>query len=306
MKPLPVRICLVDMNNGVANQATRCFRRLVESLKERAAAANPGLEVFFKHVQPRNLGELPDRDVDLVLSSGGPGSPYDGFEDPWCTGYRAFLDHVVERNAKDPLHAPRMLAICHSFELATIHLGVGRMRLRPEGRKFGVMPIYVTEEGRDSELLGGFGDRLFAFEHRNWEAVDLDPARLAQLGGRVLARESRTGRVDKGPALLAFDFAPGLCGCQFHPEADREGVLSWLNKPEQAADLKRIYGEALYDRMIKTLDDPTRVARTFALLVPGWLVSAFNHIARARGLRELEPPVQDASSFEAPQVAASA
>ena len=90
-----VRVCLVDMNNGVANQATRCFRRIVDAFGKRVRETNPTLELVFKHVQPRNLGELPSHDDDLVLSSGGPGSPFDGYDDPWCTGYRAFLDWVV-------------------------------------------------------------------------------------------------------------------------------------------------------------------------------------------------------------------
>ena len=84
--PSRLKVCLVDMNNGVANQATRCFRRLVDGFSKRVREANPSLDVVFKHVQPRNLGELPDADTDLLLSSGGPGAPTDGYEDPWSTG----------------------------------------------------------------------------------------------------------------------------------------------------------------------------------------------------------------------------
>jgi GMP synthase-like glutamine amidotransferase len=292
-----LRLCLVDMNNGVANEATRCFRRIFDAFSQKVKAANPGLETTLKHVQPRNLGELPDREVDLVLSSGGPGSPFDGYEDAWCHGYRAFLDHVVERTQAEPLRAPAVFVVCHSFELSVLHFGVATMRPR-ESKKFGLMPAYLTPEGQAHPVFEEFEDRLFAFEHRNWEAVNLDLAKLEQLGGELLARESRPGRTDKGEALLALQFAPGVVGTQFHPEADRAGVVAWIAKPEMAQAFKDAYGEPLYERMIKSLADPTRLAKTFALLVPGWLVRRFNEIAPSRGWRPVEAPVQDMRSFE--------
>ena len=297
MGPAPLRLCLVDMNNGVANEATRCFRRIFNAFTQKVKAANPGLETTLRHVQPRNLGELPDRDVDLVLSSGGPGSPFDGYEDAWCSGYRAFLDLVVERTQSDPLRAPAAFVVCHSFELAVLHFGVATMRARTT-KKFGLMPAYLTQEGEDHVVFEDFEDRLFAFEHRNWEAVELDVKKLAGLQGEVLARESRPGRTDKGEGVLALQFAPGVVGTQFHPEADRAGVVAWIAKPEMAKAFKEAYGDELYNRMIKSLSDPDRLAKTFALLIPGWLVRRFNEIAPHRGLHAIEAPVQDIRQFE--------
>lgn len=293
-----LKLCLVDMNNGVANEATRCFRRLFDAFVVKVRAANPGLDISFRHVQPRNLGELPDDHSDLVLSSGGPGSPHEGYEDPWCAGYRRFVDHVVESNLKDPLRAPGLFAVCFSFELCINHFGFAHMTKR-DTLKFGVMPCYTTEAGAESLLFRPFGDRLFVWEHRRWQAVDLDEKKLKALGGQLLATESRAGGADKGPGLLGFRFAPGVVGTQFHPEADRPGVLAWIYRPEHAADLVDAYGQSLYDRMLKTLADPTRLARTYALLIPGWLTHRFNeHIARVRGLNPIPEPEQDMRSFE--------
>jgi GMP synthase-like glutamine amidotransferase len=285
------------MNNGVANEATRCFRRLFDGLIVRAKAANPGLEVQFKHVQPRNLGELPDENVDLVLSSGGPGSPYDGFDDPWCLGYRKFLDSVIERNVKNPETAPKAFVVCHSFEITVNHFKLLTMQKR-DRLKFAIFPAYVTEAGMRSPMFAPFGDRLFVWEHRSWEGVDLDQRRLAQLGGSELARESRPGREDKGRAVVGLHVGPGIDGTQFHPEADRPGVMAWINRPEHAAALRDAYGNSLYERMIKTLSDPTRLARTFALLIPGWLTAHFNNLAQVRGLKPIDPPEQNMREFE--------
>ncbi len=286
-----LRVCLVDMNNGFANQATRCFRRLVDSFTAQVREKNPTLDVAFKHVQPRNLNELPDHDTDLVLASGGPGAPTDGYDDPWCTGYRKFLDHIVDRNLATPATAPQMFVVCHSFELATLHFAVAKMEKRASC-KFGLMPAYMTPEGAQTEWLSPFGYRIFAFEHRNWEAIDVDTTRLASLGGAVLANETHTGGVDKGKAILAMRFAPGIGGTQFHPEADAPGVLDWVERPESKAALAEAYGVFLLERMQKSLKDPERLAKTYALCIPRWLSFRFNELARDRGWNEISPPEQ--------------
>ena len=294
----PLRLSLVDMNNGVPNEAVRCFRRLLDNFALRVRTANPRLSVVMEHVQPRNLGELPSRQADLVLSSGGPGSPHDGWEEPWCTGYRVFLDSILERNARRPEVAPRALVVCHSFEIAIQHFRLAEMTRRQE-LKFAIFPAYLTAEGTQSDFLQPFHDRLFVWEHRRFQAVGLDAHRLRGQQGAVLALESRPGREDKGKALLALRFGPGLDGTQFHPEADRPGVLAWIHRPEHTAALQDAYGHSLLERMMKTLDDPSRLARTYALLVPGWLASRFNRLAEARGLRPIPPPVQNMREFEA-------
>jgi hypothetical protein len=294
----PLRLSLVDMNNGVPNEAVRCFRRLLDGFTARVRAANPRLSVTLEHIQPRNLGELPSRDADLILSSGGPGSPHDGWDEPWCTGYRTFLDRVVDRTAQRPDGAPTAFVVCHSFEISIQHFRFAEMTRRQD-LKFAIFPAYLTAEGQQEDFLRDFGDRLFAWEHRRWQAVNLDAARLRSLGGAVLARESRPGRKDKGEALLGLRFAPGLEGAQFHPEADRPGVLAWIHRPEHTAALEDAYGQSLLKLMLKTLDDPARLARTYALLIPGWLTSRFNRLAVARGLKPIPPPVQSMREFEA-------
>lgn len=288
--PQRLHLCLVDMNNGVPNQATRCFKSLVEMFRTRVSEENPKVDVVLTHVQPRNLGELPPEHADLVLSSGGPGSPFDGYDDAWCTGYRKVLDRIAEANRRSEIEAPRALLVCHSFELGILHFGVGTMQKRPT-LKFGLMPAYTTRVGRDVDFLRPFGDRMFTWEHRNWEAVDLDEKRLTEIGGAVLATESREGQPpDKGRALLGMKFAPGIWGTQFHPEADKPGVMAWIEKPEHKVAVTDAYGQLLYERMVKSLSNPDRLAKTFSLLIPGWLTHRFNELARVRNWKALPLP----------------
>ncbi len=284
----PIRVCIVDMNNGHVNQAMRCLRGIVSQFFDRVRAENPALPCELSEVSPRDTLEPVPRDADLYLSSGGPGSPFDGDGQPWVGDFSRFLDDVVESASHGGTERRALFAICYSFEMVVRHFRVASIHPRAE-RKFGVMPIYTTDEGRGHPLLASFGDRLFAFEHRNWEAVDLDEARLQALGGHLLARESRDG-FSKGRAILGLDVAPGVEAVQFHPEADRPGVMNWVARPDQAAAFRATYGEVTYQAMLRTLDDPRRLARTFALVIPGWMVRQFNVLARERDYAELPPP----------------
>lgn len=297
----PLAVCLIDMNNGVENQGIRCFKGIIDRFFDTVRRANPDIAITFSHVEPRNKGERAPRAADLYLSSGGPGSPFDGYDEPWCTSYREFLDELAAEGLANPDAARSLFVVCHSFELCVQHFQVARMTQR-ETRKFGVMPVYMTDEGLASPLLCVFGDRLFAFEHRSWQAVDLDTAKLAALRGTLWARESRDGH-SKGESLLSFQFAPNIEGTLFHPEADRAGALAWIARPDQAAAVIAAYGELTYLRMLRTLDDPTRLARTYALLLPGWLSRRFRTLAPQRGWNAVASPAYDEatrSSFGRP------
>ncbi len=109
--------------------------------------------------------------------------------------------------------------------------------------------------------------------------------------------------MSKGRALLALEAGPGIETVQFHPEADRPGVMNWVARPEQAAAFKATYGEVTYQAMLRTLDDPRRLARTFALVIPGWLTRNFNDLAQSRGYAPVDPPSEDVSTaFQAASV----
>jgi homoserine O-succinyltransferase/O-acetyltransferase len=294
--PRPFRLCIVDMNDGHVNQAMRCFRSIAARFFQRVTEANPGVECKLVEVSPRNTEDDVPRDCDLYLSSGGPGSPFDGDGKQWPNRYYRYLDDVVEAAEEGGADQKALFAVCYSFEMIIRHFKIAEMKPRAE-RKFGVMPVYTTPEGQEHPLLAPFADRLFAFEHRNWEAIDLDTRKLAALGGQLLARESRDG-VSKGRAVLGVDVTSGIEAVQFHPEADRAGVVSWVSRPDQAAAFKATYGEVTYAAMLRTLDDPRRLARTYALVIPGWLARKFNLAAPERGYSPVAPP-NDSDVLEA-------
>jgi homoserine O-succinyltransferase/O-acetyltransferase len=288
----PLRIAFIDMNAGVENQAMRCLRSVVDHFERRVLRENPRLEIQITQVSPRDKTEPPPPGYDLYVGTGGPGSPLEGPGTRWFDEFCGFVDEVLDEHRAGRPGARSLFAICYSFELVTMHLGLAEVQPR-DARKFGVMPVYTTSAGQDHPLLAPFGDRLFAYEHRNWEVVDLDEARLGLLGGELLARESRQGRVDKGTAALAFHTGTGLEAVQFHPEADLLGILHWLDQPVHAAAFRDAYGEETFLRMMKTIRDPERVARTHAELIPGWMQRRFNALAPLYGWRPI-PRLGDA------------
>jgi len=284
-------VCIIDMNSGHVNQAMRCFRTIVTRFFDKVREENPGLACSLCEVSPRDTQAPVPRDCDIYLGSGGPGSPYDGDDLPWFADVSGFLDGLVDQARKEDADQKSLFGVCYTFEILVRHFEIAEVAMR-DSRKFGVMPAYTTAFGQKHPLLAPFRDRLFAFEHRNWEAVNLREARLRELGGGVLAQESRDGH-SKGRALLGFEIAPGIETVQFHPEADRAGVMSWIARPEQAAAFRATYGEDTYQAMLRTLEDPNRLARTYALVIPGFLQRRFNALARARGYREVSPPSSD-------------
>src|SRR5262249_45186477 len=152
----PLRLCIIDMNNAHVNQAMRCLRSIAQGFFEHVEAHNPGLSCELIEVSPRDTNDPVPRDADLYVSSGGPGSPFDGDAEPWYADYGRFADDVVESAARGGGDARALFAICYSFEMVVRHFQLAHIGPRAE-RKFGVMPIYTTPEGQQHPLLAAFG-----------------------------------------------------------------------------------------------------------------------------------------------------
>lgn len=270
------------MNAGVKNEAMRCLRSTIATFEQQLRAAWHDAVLEVVTVSPRDKAEKVPRGCDLYLSSGGPGSPFDGEGTEWMRDYARFLDEIVDAHEKSPATAPGAMPICYSFELVVMHFKLAKLQKRHH-RKFGVMPQYTTGLGARHPLLSMFGDRVFAFEHRNWDAIDDDVLSFARLAGGVLARESRPGRGDKGHSITAFYLGTGIESTLFHPEADRPGIKAWIDRPEEAQAFKEAYGETTHERMLHTIQHPERIDRAHVEIIPGFLRRHYDRLAPARG-----------------------
>ncbi len=122
--------------------------------------------------------------------------------------------------------------------------------------------------GQQHPLLAPFGDRLFAFEHRNWEAIDLDERALARARRQAPRARAATASPRAAPSSGSRS-RPASRPCSSTPRPIAPASMNWVARPEQAAAFKATYGEVTYQAMLRTLDDPRRLARTFALVIPG-------------------------------------
>ena len=99
MKPIQkqgLRIAVLDLYNGVANQGMRCIREILVQLRE---TQEP--EIVWDEFNVRQKNELPDLTYDIFISSGGPGSPLETEGAKWETDYFKWLQQIEQWNKEE-------------------------------------------------------------------------------------------------------------------------------------------------------------------------------------------------------------
>ena len=265
---LPIRVAILDMYHNVPNEGMRCIRQLLER-----GAREHGAPFQVDTYNVRGEHALPDLSYDVYISSGGPGSPLPSAE-AWEPGYFAFVDALLAHNrASAPPQKKHLLLICHSFQLVSRHLGLGRVSRR-KSTSFGVLPVHPTPAGLADPLLQGLPDPFYIVDSRDYQLTHIDPARRAALGAEVLCLEKERPHVPLARAVMAVRFTPEVVGTQFHPEADGDGMLRYLRTDERRQQVVATHGAAKYAEMVQLLADPTAIARTEAVIVPSFLRQA--------------------------------
>ncbi|MCS6884575.1 MAG: hypothetical protein RMM17_08250 [Acidobacteriota bacterium] len=269
-----ISVAVLDMNAGYKNQGIRCIN---EILKEAVINWNSDsasqVEIKVEHFAVRDKDEVPNHTFDIYISSGGPGSPFDGAGRAWEPKYYRLLDDVLEHNLTKKKKT-YFFAICHSLQVMTNKFGFAEVTPAPRPI-YGIMPVYPTQEGTQSYLLKDLADRFFAFERRNYQVVNPDYSVLEKLGAKVLAIESRNGL--KGKAVMALSIGQEFKATQFHPEADSESVLRNFLDPEKQPEILAMNGEELFNKMLASLRSEDRVQKTRKTILPKFLARAFDH-----------------------------
>ncbi len=267
----PLKIAILDMYNDFPNEGMRCIRQLV-----RQAQADSPVALTYDVFNVRARQELPGLDYDIYLSSGGPGSPLPS-DEPWEAPYFALIDSLFAWN-RTPARKKHVFLICHSFQLVSRHLGVGVVSKR-KSTSFGIFPIHQTEAGQRDPLLRALAEPFFAVDSRDYQLVQPDAARMAELGVEVLALEKDRAHVPLERALMALRFSPEVAGTQFHPEADGEGMLRHFQTPEKREQIVANHGEAKYHDMLRLLQNPEAIERTESVIIPTFLRRAIAALA---------------------------
>jgi len=268
---MTVRIALLDLYKGINNRGIPALTRLIRAVGEGEHA------VEMHRYDVRGKGEVPGLDYDVYVSSGGPGSPYDGQGQAWETDYFRWIDAVWNHNEQDK--PPKsVLFICHSFQMMVRFFGVADVTKR-RSESFGIYEVHKTEAGEDEILFEHLADPFYAADFRHWQAVDADADRLDELGGAILAREKPRPHVPLERASMAIRMSPHLVAVQFHPEANPEGMFTHFRKPERRKQVVDKIGKRDYHRLLRRLNEPDFLQPTFTHVVPTFLQRA---IATAR------------------------
>jgi GMP synthase-like glutamine amidotransferase len=260
-----VKVAILDLYEGQANQGMRCIREILTDYGRTHA-----LDLRFDEFDVRIKHETPDLTYDIYISSGGPGSPLDSEGSEWEKTYWSWLRGIEEFNANPNGRPKQVLFICHSFQLACRHYSIARVTNR-KSTAFGVFPVHRLEGAEEEPVFQGLRDPFYAVDSRSYQVIEPDHDRLAAMGGLVLAIEKERPHVPLERALMAVRFNEYMIGTQFHPEADAAGMSMYLQREDRKATVIAEHGEEKWRSMIEQLDDPDKIRYTYSHLIPNFL-----------------------------------
>lgn len=268
-----VRVAILDMYEGVANQGMRCLREILNQFGE-----TNNLDLDWDEFDVRLEKKVPSLDYDIYISSGGPGSPLESEGSEWEKVYFNWLEQV-ERYNRNPAHIQKkkVFFICHSFQLICRHYGVGNVTKR-KSTAFGIFPMHLMQEGRSELIFNELKDPFYSVDSRDFQVIEPNHNRLQQMGARILAIEKERPHVPLERAIMAIRFNEDMIGTQFHPEADAIGMSLYLQTEEKKTTVINNYGFDKWQSMIDHLNDPEKITWTYSHILPNFLFHAIESL----------------------------
>ncbi len=268
-KTKEIKVAIIDMNKGAANQGMRGIQEILQryQLQNKISFAIDTFDI-------RQKGEVPSLDYQIYISSGGPGSPYDGEGQKWEVDFFTLLDKIDDFNASQH-QKKHVFLICHSFQLACRKYGLGNITRR-KSTSFGIFPMSLTENGLNEPIFEGLNETLFAVDSRDWQVIEPNQSAFDKIDAKLLAIEKERPNIDLERCMMAIRFSPYVIGTQFHPEADPVGMTSYLLLTEKKNMIIENHGEEKYNDMLSSLEDPKRIMLTQRIVLPNFLTDAIN------------------------------
>ncbi len=255
-----VSLAILDMYDGEPNQGMRCIHDILSRFSE---------EISYREFDVRGKAEIPDIwNFDLFISTGGPGNPCEG-DGNWDLRYNDFLDQIWIWN-QNHAQKKQLLLICHSFQMACRHFGIGQITKR-KSTSFGVTTIHKTVEGMQDPLFINLENPFWAVDSRDYQVVHPDKRKFKALGSKIIALEKIRNHVEYERAIMAIRFSDEIVGTQFHPEADAVSFLAHLKKPMVREKIIELKGKAKFRTMLEDLVDENKIYKTNETLIPNFL-----------------------------------
>jgi GMP synthase-like glutamine amidotransferase len=258
-----IKVAVIDMNNGSPNQGMRGIQEILQNYK---------LDLTYDIFDIRQKNEVPDLSYDIYISSGGPGSPFDGENEKWEHDFFNLLGAIETFNAQNSLKKYVFL-ICHSFQLACRKYGLGTVAQR-KSNAFGIFPINLTANGELEIVFDGLTNPFYSVDSRDWQVIQPNEAAFEAKGAKILAIEKERPHVALERCVMAIRFSEQIIGTQFHPEADPIGMKMYLLQEEKKQMIIKNHGEDKYWDMLNSLEDPDRITLTQSVILPNFLDQA--------------------------------
>ncbi|MDP4263694.1 MAG: GMP synthase [Bacteroidota bacterium] len=265
----PIRIAILDLNEGKPNQGMRCIRQIIEQWKE-----SSGMIAESEEFEVRLKNELPGTTFDIYISSGGPGDPLSSRFDDWDISWCKWVKEMLRWN-DNPSNTQKkyIFFICHSFQLASRYFNAGILCKR-KSTAFGVFPVHMLEAGKEESIFDGLRDPFYAVDSRDYQLIQPNHHELKRMGAQVLCIEKDRPHVPYERAVMGIRFNEYMIGTQFHPEADAVGMSLHLQTEEKRKTVIESYGEAKLVNMLEHLNDPDKIMWTYSRVLFNFLNSA--------------------------------
>lgn len=267
-----IKIATIDLYNNEPNEGLRCIRDIVSEISN----SNAHIDVQYNVFETRYKGVTPDLNYDIFISSGGPGSPFEGEGTQWEKNYFSLLEKIWNHNQNNQ-EKKYIFFICHSFQMMSRFFQIGEVNKRFLN-SFGVKQFSKTEDGNKDLILAELTNPLYAADIRQWQVVNPDYKHLEELGAKILSWEVPEEENKDNPALGAVRISNEIVGTQFHPEADPASMLYHFRQKERKEYIINRYGEEIYHQMIEWLEDDDKIKLTRKTVLPSFLNNAINEI----------------------------
>ena len=263
---MKLKIAILDLYEGVANQGMRCIREILNQFSETCQ-----FDTQVDEFEVRLEKQVPGMEYDIYISSGGPGSPLDTVGSEWEKVYFNWLNKVEKFN-NNPANIVKkqVFFICHSFQLVCRHYEIAEVSKR-KSTSFGVFPIHYLTDAEYEPIFGGLQDPFYVVDSRDFQVIEPRHNKIKEMGASILAIEKNRPHVPLERAIMAVRFNENMIGTQFHPEADAIGMALYLQTTEKKKTVIENHGQEKWMSMIEQLNDPDKIMNTYAHILPNFL-----------------------------------
>jgi homoserine O-succinyltransferase len=196
-----LKVAVIDLYDNEANQGMRC----IQDILNETDCNFPGIPIDYKIYESRYKNEVPDESYDIYISSGGPGSPFEGEGKAWEEDYFKLMDKIWANNQNHNAAKKHVFFICHSFQIMARYFKFGEVIPR-NSKSFGVMPIHKTEQGANDPILNGLPDPFFAADFRDWQVVQPNEKIFNELGAKIICLEKNARMLNLKGQLWELEF----------------------------------------------------------------------------------------------------